>query len=349
LLLVCFPSLLDYRKAAEHSSQYIMSIIILSASLSRLFIIVFCAALFTYFLLLLILPYLRHYLPDNPNVRSSHTQLKPRGGGVAFVAVSVLSSTLALLLPLFVAYDFPKLVLLPLVALPLSIVCFFDDRYQLPIVCRFVVQLLTALILVFFAPLPISLGFFPLLLFAIVSIINFTNFMDGLDGLVAGCCVISFSFIALHHSDPWPIWVLVGSLLGFLRLNWCPAKVFMGDVGSIFLGTVFAGLVLLSPCLSISLASVLVATPLLADSCFCLIRRLIARQNIFHPHSLHLYQRLYQAGWSHSMVASIYITATFALAVAFSLGGFLAVLIVLFLVLFAGYWLDRNVAFPFHT
>ena len=66
--------------------------------------------------------------------------------------------------------------------------------------------------------------------------------MDGLDGLVGGCMFFAVWAVAYYLSAPLLVFSLVGSLFGFLIWNWAPAKVFMGDVGSLFLGSIFAGL-----------------------------------------------------------------------------------------------------------
>ena len=104
------------------------------------------------------------------------------------------------------------------------------------------------------------LSVFVLLVIAVTAVINFTNFMDGLDGLVAGCMTVIISALAVDLAAPWSMWALLGSLIGFLVWNWSPAKVFMGDVGSTFLGAVFAGLVLQAPSWS-RMSYLLVATP----------------------------------------------------------------------------------------
>ena len=153
---------------------------------------------------------------------------------------------------------------------------------------------------------------------------GFTNCIGGLDGLVAG-------------------------LLGFLLWNWSPAQVFMGDVGSTFLGAVFAGVVLQQASFSAALGLLLVATPLLADACICVLRRLLAGQRIFQAHRLHLFQRLHQAGWSHARVASSYIAATGVLAIALLVGGWLWVIGLAWAVLIIGLWLDQRVALAFEV
>jgi len=140
---------------------------------------------------------------------------------------------------------------------------------------------------------------------------------------------------------------LVGALLGFLLWNWSPAKVFMGDVGSTFLGAVFAGLLLQAPSWSEALGLLLVSTPLLADSFLCVPRRLLAGQHVFQAHRLHLFQRLHQAGWPHAQVSFTYIAATALLAVALPVGGLPWVIGLAVLELMFGIWLDQRVAVPF--
>ena len=135
--------------------------------------------------------------------------------------------------------------------------------------------------------------FFILLVLAVTAVINFSNFMDGLDGLVAGCMTVSIGALTIILDSPGTLFVLVGSLFGFLVWNWSPAKVFMGDVGSTFLGAVFSGLVLQAAVgLRLSLTFWL---PLLWLMHLCVPRRLLAGQRVFQAHSLHLFQRL--PGW----------------------------------------------------
>ena len=165
-----------------------------------------------------------------------------------FVLVASFSSALALLVnsvstlsPVIINFG-------PLIALPLALVGFLDDRYSLPAIWRYCVQLFTALVLILFSPLvSLSVDMLPLLfllLISVTAVINFTNFMDGLDGLLGGCMFVIICTLLVKLSAPWSSWALVGALFGFLIWNWCPAKLFMGDVGSTFLGAVFAFFVL---------------------------------------------------------------------------------------------------------
>ena len=316
------------------------------------FLSVGLAAFAAWRLLRALLPNLRRRLLDQPNARSSHSQPTPRGGGVAFVLVAAAASAIGWFGPAFSGQSgHPGIQLamaaLPLLALPLAVVGFLDDRHNLSAGLRYSVQLATALLVILVSPLPLPWLGLPLFLIAVTAVINFTNFMDGLDGLLAGCMAVAMAAVALHLAAPWPIWALVGALLGFLIWNWSPAKVFMGDVGSTFLGAVFAGLVLQAPSWPEALEMLLVATPLLGDSCFCVPRRWLAGQRVFQAHRLHLFQRLHQAGWPHARVSILYIAGTAVLAAALLAGGWPWVVGLALVELFVGFWLDRHVAVPF--
>ena len=231
-------------------------------------VVVLFAAACSWLSLRALIPQLRMRLLDQPNARSSHSQPTPRGGGIAFAVVASASSGMALLTgQALVAAS------IPLFAAPLAVVGLLDDRHNLPASWRYGVQLLTASLILGFSPLVQRVGLsaafsslllLPVLVFlaiAVTAVINFTNFMDGLDGLVAGCMVVTIAALAIVLDAPWPMWALVGSLLGFLFWNWSPAKVFMGDVGSTFLGAVFAGLVLQASSWPEAFGCLLVATP----------------------------------------------------------------------------------------
>jgi Fuc2NAc and GlcNAc transferase len=299
------------------------------------FLAVASTAALTWAILLALIPLFRLRLLDRPNPRSSHSLPTPRGGGLAFVLVG--STTVAFLG-----------VWIPALCLPLALVGFVDDRHNLPAALRYGVQVATALVLLLISPWHLtSIGLLPwmLLLIAGTAVINFTNFMDGLDGLVAGCMTVLFSVAAFTGMPA--LWPMVGALLGFLIWNWSPAKVFMGDVGSTFLGAVFAGVVLRAPSWPEALALLLVATPLLGDAFLCVPRRLLAGQRVFQAHRLHLFQRLHQAGWPHARVSSLYISATAVLALAHLWGGLPWLITLAAFELLFGIWLDQRLAVPF--
>ena len=325
--------------------------------------VVLIAALSSWLVLLGLLPQLRSRLLDQPNSRSSHCQPTPRGGGIAFVLVTFIASCMN-------SISHPSaMAALPFWVLPLALVGLLDDRHQVPAIWRYLVQLVTALLIISTSPLMfkrpdglpwisqlILIGELPILwsavglvlmLIIITAVINFTNFMDGIDGLVAGCMSVGLGVLSLQLDAVWSIWALVGALLGFLFWNWSPAKVFMGDVGSTFLGAMFIGLVLQSDSWKQALSCLLVATPLLADACSCVVRRLVDGQDVFKPHRLHLYQRLQQSGWTHAKVSIVYVVATALLALAVLKGGLSAVIFIAMAEITAGLFLDRYVAVPF--
>ena len=296
----------------------------------------------SWLLLRTLIPQLKQRLLDQPNDRSAHTTPTPRGGGVAFVLVTLLFSSLLLL-----AGPTPAL-WIPWICAPLALVGLLDDRLNLPALLRYGIQLLTAIALLLPTALPTPVWpwlFGPLVVIAVTAVINFVNFTDGLDGLVAGCMGISFAAVALDGTSG--LWPLVGALTGFLIWNWAPAKVFMGDVGSTFLGAVLAGMVLQASSWPQALAMLLLATPLLADACLCLLRRAAAGQRIFQAHRLHLFQRLHRAGWSHQNVAGLYAGATAVLAVLQLTLGLGGVLVGAVAVIGLGLWLDTKEAVPF--
>jgi Fuc2NAc and GlcNAc transferase len=315
------------------------------------FLAVVTAAVASWCLVRALIPSLSRRLLDQPNERSSHRQPTPSGGGVAFVLVTSLASALAWLARSGFASAPLLLLAAPVLALPLALVGFLDDRHNLPASWRYSMQLSTALVVVLTSPLVApSVGLLPLLallVIAVTAVINFTNFMDGLDGLVAGCMGVVMTAAAIQLGAPWPIWALVGALLGFLLWNWSPAKVFMGDVGSTFLGAVFSVLVFQASSWFEALALLLLATPLLGDACICVPRRLMAGQRVFQAHRLHLFQRLHQAGWPHARVSSLYIAATAVLAIALLWGGLPWVITIAAFELLIGIWLDQQVAVPF--
>ena len=297
----------------------------------------------SWLLLCRLIPFLTRNFLDKPNDRSSHFIETPSGGGGVFVLIGTLGVC-------FLGNS------IPLICLPLATIGFIDDWYQLPSNVRFGGQVFTAVLLLLISPLsktilnlysfPLTILIYLVLIFFATALINFTNFMDGMDGLIGGCMAIILSVAALTNHAILP---LVGALIGFVLLNWSPAKVFMGDVGSTFLGGVFVGLILDATTWQRGMGLLLVATPLLSDAFVCLCRRTIAKQPIFKAHRLHLYQRLHQAGWSHSHVSLLYVMATFLLAISYLLIDQWPLLIFLTVVLELsfGYWLDKNQAVSF--
>jgi Fuc2NAc and GlcNAc transferase len=304
----------------------------LSEMLSTYPVLIFLiAAVVSWCMTGILIPFLEKSFIDTPNLRSSHHRPTPRGGGLAFVLTGSL-------LHLYVVTGPTKWI--PIICLPLAFVSFFDDFKSLPAVARYLVQLGTAFGIVVWSGHSISMMAATIfLVIVITAIINFTNFMDGLDGLVAGCGVL---LMAATSS-----WAISGAIFGFLIWNWSPAKVFMGDVGSTFIGAVFAGMLLQRESSLEIFYTMLIGFPLLADSFVTLIRRLINRENIFKPHRKHLFQRLHQSGWAHKRVALLYISGV---AVLLSVNTFFNIFVVILAILcelLIAIYLEMKVAIRF--
>jgi UDP-N-acetylmuramyl pentapeptide phosphotransferase/UDP-N-acetylglucosamine-1-phosphate transferase len=288
------------------------------------------AALLSWLLLWRLIPWLRRRLLDQPNARSSHRVATPRGGGVVFVLVGSLFS---------LAVGEGTGAWIPLLCCPLALVGLLDDRFNLPAAWRYAAQLVTAGVLVAMAAIPLPIWALPLVMVAVTAVINFTNFMDGLDGLVGLCGVVLMASAGL-----WPI---SGALLGFLAWNWNPARVFMGDVGSTWIGAVFAGMVLQQPGPREAITLLLVGFPLLGDALICVLRRLHSGQPVVQAHRLHLFQRLQRGGWPHARVSLVYGGATGLLALARQHGGAAALTLLIGAEMLMGLWIERNHAVAF--
>lgn len=284
-------------------------------------------------------------LLDIPNERSSHTQPTPRGGGLGFIIAFAATSAIALVLSSYFAQSFdnqpnrPNLVIIWLILTPLAIVGIIDDRGNVPASIRYLVQLVASGVAVagfgaFPQPWLTSLGtagsILAIALSAIgmTALINFYNFLDGLDGLVAGVTAIQLGFLALYLNQPL-LWLLIAALLGFLRWNWFPAKIFMGDAGSTILGATVASALLnnSSGDLVQAWSALAITLPIVSDAIYTLVRRLIRGENIFQAHRSHIYQRLQQSGWSHAQVATTYICLTLLIAISVSLSGAMGAII----------------------
>jgi len=288
------------------------------------------AAVLSWLLLWALIPWLRQRLLDQPNARSSHHRATPRGGGLVFVLVGSLLS--------LILGTGPS-AWIPLICCPLALVGLLDDRYNLPAAVRYAAQLATAIVLVTMATFPLPAWALPVAVVAVTAVINFINFTDGLDGLVALC-----GTILMASAGQWPI---AGALGGFLAWNWSPARVFMGDVGSTWIGAVFAGMVLQQPSAPEALALLLLGFPLLGDALVCVLRRLGAGQPIFQAHRRHLFQRLQRGGWPHARVSLVYGGATGLLALARPMGGLAALIPLIGAQVLLALWMERNHAVAF--
>ncbi len=236
---------------------------------------------------------------DIPNHRSSHTLPTPRGGGVAIVV-----SFYAGLLWLFVTGAVEeRLFYLLLTAVPIAVTGFIDDIISLSAKVRLLVQVAAACGTLFMLGITGYL-FFPAL-FMIVWFTNLFNFLDGTDGYVASeALFVSIAGFLLFHEGS--LLLIAASVLGFLPFNWQRASIFMGDVGSTFLGFITALFILhTSSSLGDLLLWALMTLPFWFDATYTLLRRLLQREQITEAHRKHLFQRAVRAGCSHRCVAAV--------------------------------------------
>lgn len=274
---------------------------------------------------------------DQPNERSSHTVPTPRGGGLAVVAaVLPLWGLVMALAPASPARG--VLLVLLLGGAVLAGLSWMDDRHSLSAKKRLLVQaaLVGGAMLVWPSDLTLFQGSQPLWLDRAVMalgwlwFLNLYNFMDGIDG-ITGVQTVSIAgglaLVALMSGlslAPYPALaaVLAGAALGFLRWNWHPAKVFMGDVGSIPLGFWLGGLLLLVACEGAWGVALVLPGYYLADASLTLGKRWLRRENLAQAHRQHFYQVAVHGGRrTHAQVSQRVAVANTGLVVlALSLG-----------------------------
>lgn len=274
---------------------------------------------------------------DHPGERKVHPVAMPTGGGfvvgIAFLSVLWVST----LLP---GAPEPRAVLgLTVVGLIALALGWADDRFRLPAWAKLLVQALCGWTLHSFGfgvdrlTNPITGASLELYGWGMwvdivwtVAIANAINLIDGLDGLAGGVVVISAATLVATALDvpgsalPWVGAILVGATLGFLRFNFPPARVFLGDTGSQFLGMMMAALALLendkgTAAITLLLPIVAMGVPLL-DSGMAFLRRLGRDGRIFRADQEHLHHRLLRLGLTHkqAVVLLYYVCAYLGIA-----------------------------------
>ncbi len=268
---------------------------------------------------------------DVPNERSSHSLPTPRMGGVPMVAAAAFSFWGWAFLAVGGANVQRGLSYTFLFALAMFLLGFYDDLRNLSPLFRFLVQFVSALLLfVFLAPLLPDISLWKWMLpkwawvvpgaFWVVWMLNLYNFMDGIDGLAGGEAAVASSFFFLvfaYYGQPgWAVanLVVAAASMGFLVHNWPPARIFMGDAGSAFLGG-FYGMQSVVAALSTPVPFPVLVLPFanfILDTTFTLFRRLIRREKWYQAHRSHIYQRMTDLGMTHRKVTSIELLAVVA-------------------------------------
>jgi UDP-N-acetylmuramyl pentapeptide phosphotransferase/UDP-N-acetylglucosamine-1-phosphate transferase len=240
---------------------------------------------------------------DTPNHRSLHTAPTPRTGGLGVLAGTLLGAVAS------VGIARPEI----WIALALALISFIDDRFDLPIALRLIAQLAAAGGFVWISALWIGVVPGLLMVIGLVWMTNLYNFMDGADGLAGGMAVFGFGAYAIAGAlqgggDVALISLSVASAAaGFLLFNFPPARIFMGDVGSIPLGFLAGALGLLGWRDGIwpAVFPVIVFAPFIVDATVTLIKRGLRGQAVWRAHREHYYQRVILCGWSHRRTALV--------------------------------------------
>ncbi len=269
---------------------------------------------------------------DVPNERSSHSTPTPRGGGLAIV----VAFTGALIVLTIVGIVPVRTLIALLGGLPVAWIGFLDDQQSVSWKTRAAVHFLSAVWAVAW------MGGMPMLnlggmvldwgivghavgIIGIVWMINLYNFMDGIDGIAGGEAVFAalaggiigaLALAGVSENDAASIALIGLSLgmasLGFLLWNWHPARIFMGDVGSGFLGFTFGAFAIISvgvtpldaaPRISLWVWLILLGV-FIVDATLTLIRRVLRRERWYQPHRLHAYQKLVIRWRNHARVTT---------------------------------------------
>ena len=257
---------------------------------------------------------------DRPNERSSHVVPTPRGGGIAVIGTSVTASFAlcgAGIMP-------PSAVVVAFGAAGLAVVSWFDDLRGLSPALRLLVQF--AAVAAGALALPqgaVFQGWLPLGLDRIAAallwvwFVNLFNFMDGIDGIdasEAAAVGVGVVLVASGSLDlAAPAAAIAAAALGFLVWNWAPARIFLGDVGSVPLGYMLGFLLYQLALRGAWQAALILPLYFLADATLTLLRRLARGERIWHAHREHFYQRAVQRGLGHAAVVLRVIAANVVL------------------------------------
>lgn len=270
-------------------------------------------------LTLVLVPMVRRYsisrgLVDLPGARRSHDRPVPRGGGLAIVCALVLGVAAG-------PWQEPLLLVFVGGLVVSSILGWIDDHGSLPVGWRLTGQACISIaavallgpvesISVLNHSIQANLVWSMLAVIALIWLMNLFNFMDGADGLAASQTLISallFASVFWLNSEPLATWLalmMAGCSGAFLAWNWPPARIFLGDSGSLPLGWGMGILALAGTLLgTISVVhAFIIVSPFVVDATLTLARRVAAGEQWYTPHRSHAYQCLIRTGWSHQRV-----------------------------------------------
>lgn len=275
-----------------------------------------------------VLLYLRRKaILDMPNHRSSHVVPTPRGGGLAVTPLLIVMVGAVFL---WSGNSGLQQWLMLIAAVGLGTLSWFDDRHNLSPAIRFACQFMAVIVGIFAIDGPVLQGLVPmwldriLVVLAWVWFLNLFNFMDGIDGITgveAGSIGLGIFILALLA--PLPEFVDLGYIglgvlsimAGFLIWNWHPAKLFLGDVGSVPLGFVLGWLLLELAARGAWMPALILPSYYLLDATFTLIKRGLRGEKVWQAHREHFYQQATQRGMSHARVSALIALANLALII----------------------------------
>jgi UDP-N-acetylmuramyl pentapeptide phosphotransferase/UDP-N-acetylglucosamine-1-phosphate transferase len=288
-------------------------------------LIVVAAAMVSAAIVIAMLPWLSRHALAHPNARSSHHKSTPQGGGVAVIAATLLVAIGATAIGPYQLSTFWPVVGATLLIAAVGAV---DDLRTIEIAPRLLLQTLAVAIIV--ATMPAEIQVTPtlpwwieraLLVLACLWFVNLTNFMDGIDWMTvsefvpvaAGLSLIGFLGALPPHGITVAL-ALGGGLLGFAPFNKPVARIFLGDVGSLPIGLLFAWLFILVAGNGYLAAALLLPLYYLADASLTLLRRVKNGEPFWQAHRTHFYQRATDHGFSVSSVVGRVFTVNLALA-----------------------------------
>jgi len=253
---------------------------------------------------------LKRSILDLPNLRSSHSEPTPRGGGFS-ISIIALISVLVLWLSGYLSYQI--LLAIGCGGFLVSVVGWLDDKHNIAVIWR-AISYLTASAWAAYWVIYQNSAFnqfnyliFGISLVSIAWMTNLYNFMDGSDALAASqaVCTALIGGVLLMLADytglSLLLFILSAACFGFLIWNWPPAKIFMGDVGSCFTGFIFASVALIGSIENIiSIAVWLILLSIfICDTSLTLMKRMFNGEKWYKAHRNHAYQLLIQSGMSH--------------------------------------------------
>ena len=284
---------------------------------------------------------------DKPDNRKVHKKIMPRLGGLAIYIAFMVAAVASLEM----TWDIVGILIGGTVIVTVGVL---DDKYQLPAKVKLLGQIFAACVLVLFdiriewVNNPFG-GYFyleylsiPLTIFWVISFTNVVNLIDGLDGLAAGVSAIASLTVILvavqmgYYHIAVMTAALAGGIIGFIRYNFNPATIFMGDTGSMFIGYMLAaisvyGAVKTAATVALIVPFIALGLPIM-DTAFAIMRRYTNGRPIFQPDKGHLHHRLLAMGMNQKQAVLLMYAITAALGIAAVLwaevDGFYAALII---------------------